>query len=98
MNHETLEASFKDYWETTYPGVTDPVVHRAVRDAFLSGAGHVVISVANMGYERGIVQMRGLLEQWTREMDINVNEGEKSPQRFTRRVPDVGKAITQDES
>lgn len=87
MTEESLEAAFKDFWETTYKDVTDPVVHRAIRDAFLSGAGHVTLSLAEVGYERGILAAKRLVDQWSKEMDGLV--AATTPQRLVRRVPDV---------
>ena len=89
MNHETLEAAFKEFWEATYPGVKDAAIHTAIREAFLSGAGHIAIMVANVGYERGLLVVKSMVEQRRREMDFIVNADREAAQRLVSRVPDV---------
>lgn len=96
MNDETLEAAFKDYWQTTFPDVTDQLVQRTVRDAFLSGAGHVAISIADIGYDRGVMAAKKMVDQWTQEMDGLVNADRKPTDRLVRRVPDVPASDTPD--
>lgn len=88
MNHETLENAFKDYWETTFPEVKDEMVHRIVREAFLSGAGHIAITIANVGYDRGIMAAKKMVDEWTQEMDAIVNADRKADERLVRGVPD----------
>ena len=84
MNHETLEAAFDDYWETTYPDIEDETARSAIREAFLSGAGHVALTVARVGYERGIMAAKSMTDQWAQEMDNMVN-AEKAAHGYVRR-------------
>lgn len=96
MNDETLEAAFKDYWQTTFPEVTDENIHILVRSAFLSGAGHIALRMSEVGYDRGVLAVKKLVDQWALEMDSIVNADRKPSERLVRRVPVVPGSNTPD--
>jgi len=69
MNHETLEALFEEYLVITFPNESDPRVIVPIRDAFLSGAGHIALHLHGLANQRGMLAVKNEIDLWSDEMD-----------------------------
>ena len=69
MDHETLADLFEEYFIHTFPNETDPRTIVPIRDAFISGAGHIALHLHSLANQRGMLAVKSEIDLWSEEMD-----------------------------